>query len=81
MQRHVFSHAIVNMGFNITLKPDAKTIDHARVVLGGATADIILASRTAAAISGRTLTPTLIHIPVFYCIICKCHQPSPSPSP
>lgn len=55
MQRHVFSHAIVNFGANVTLKPDGVTVDSARVFVGGATSTIVEATACSKALQNAKL--------------------------
>jgi len=56
MQRHVFSHPIVNFGAHITLQADQTTVKEARIIVGGATSTLISAERTATSLRGSQIT-------------------------
>lgn len=59
-QRHVFAHAIVNMGARIDFAPD-KTVSNARLIIGGATPTLLDASAVAmATLKGKTMSQTTL---------------------
>ena len=60
MQRHVFSHAIVNMGFHVVVDPTG-IVSSATIVLGGATATIQLAAATAHTLVGHQLDQSALN--------------------
>eukprot|EP01052_Picozoa_sp_SAG31_P063957 SAG31_NODE_22851_length_516_cov_1.824940_1_plen_108_part_10 len=54
-QRHVFAHAIVNFGGCLTFAADGKTVATARIVVAGATQNMCVATKTAAALVGKPI--------------------------
>mmetsp|Transcript_46801 Transcript_46801/g.124273 ORF Transcript_46801/g.124273 Transcript_46801/m.124273 type:complete len:1414 (-) Transcript_46801:189-4430(-) len=59
MRRHVFSHAIVNFGANLTFASDW-TVQTARIIIGGATSTIKRVGQTEAALVGKSLTQSTL---------------------
>eukprot|EP00450_Noctiluca_scintillans_P002747 CAMPEP_0194493158 /NCGR_PEP_ID=MMETSP0253-20130528/11460_1 /TAXON_ID=2966 /ORGANISM="Noctiluca scintillans" /LENGTH=1391 /DNA_ID=CAMNT_0039334111 /DNA_START=75 /DNA_END=4250 /DNA_ORIENTATION=- len=60
MRRHVFSHAIVAFGANVTFAPD-QTVEHARVILAGVTSTILSSDRIRAVLVGKPLNQTTMN--------------------
>eukprot|EP00930_Biecheleria_cincta_P041107 TRINITY_DN28156_c0_g3_i1.p1 TRINITY_DN28156_c0_g3~~TRINITY_DN28156_c0_g3_i1.p1 ORF type:complete len:1336 (-),score=211.24 TRINITY_DN28156_c0_g3_i1:97-4053(-) len=54
-QRHVFAHAVVNLGAYIDFADSSGTVNQARIMVGGACKRLLNASKTADALRGRKL--------------------------
>jgi len=59
MRRHVFTHAIVQLGVHFTFAKDW-TVTRARVIIGGVTSKIMVAQDTVKAIVGNELSPKVL---------------------
>jgi len=59
-QRHVFAHAIVNLGAFIAFEQDGQTVQDARIVVAGATRTLLVAHETAAQLKGCKLIQAVL---------------------